>query len=448
MNKDNLSWTWRGQLNYNSPFAENHRFFLKEEFTSNLFRQSARENNWKDENTLESGWRYHLSQRWDAVTRLKSHIFSDENSFVKFSKHLLMEELAYTYEKKVRVAPAIGWAAEDIYSFRDQGWYTQIDVDVNNTDLGGYLGSGDGFSAVYWFPNRKNQEHRYFLSFEKEFSEYARDSIRVGYEFVKNAYYISPADTGDNLENVEINARYLYNRLNYRLSGRSRLNVETTIKNRDILQENPALRNRRDEFNLNNNVEVQYQGQKVQGRLAFINNQVTNLTSRRTGGGAAARNDLDGLQAAFNMMLNWKASRSDEFRTSFSYTKYEYASPDTAKKIDEDDLRFISDLQYSHRFSAYFSLRIKAHLYLYHQIYIHSSRSGNNNWNRIYQLTPSFNYRLPGLLEHTAQIKILANYTVYDFEEVLPQARSYIYRKMVYSDSLRLHLTRSLDLLT
>lgn len=445
MSKDNISWMWYGNLNYSYRTGAKSRFFIQNNFTSNLFRQSARQNKWKDENTAKGQWEYQISPSLQAVTRIRSHVFSDENSFVNFSKYLLMQEVGYQPYKDVSIAPAIGWASEDIYSYRDQGWYTQLHVDVNNFDLQGYVNDTEARSEFFFFPGRRNQKHSYYMAFNKRFSDFASDSLRAGYEFIENFYHLAQSEM---LENVEVNSRFLYNELHYKLFGAPILNVETRLQNRDVSQSNPGFLNRRQEFNLSNKVGLRYSGSKFQGGLSFLNSQVTTLASTRPELGKESRNDIDGLQAAFNLFLNWRMSDADDVRLSFSYTKYEYSSPDTTQRIDEDDLRFITDLQYRHRFSDYFMTRFKAHLYLYHQIYIHSGRSANNNWNRIYQLTPSFHFTLPGRLKHVNQLKILANYTVYDFEEILPRARSYVYRKLIYTDSLKLHLSQGLDLAT
>ena len=198
-------------------------------------------------------------------------------------------------------------------------------------------------------------------------------------------------------------------------------------------------------LNLLTELEYSTLGQSQAG-LSFSSKQSTSLSSRTPTSNSVLRTDIDGLQAAFNLFMNWFISPRDESRFSFSYTKYEYSSPDTSQTIDEDDLRFIIDFMYRHYFSPYFALTFKTNLYLYHQIYIHQSRSANNNWNRIYQLGPSFRFSIPNILVHTNQIKILANYTVYDFEEILPEVRSYIFRKLVYSDSLNIFLTGNLKL--
>lgn len=447
--KDNLSWIWLGRLNFNSKINSKITFALEDQYASNLFLETVRGNKWRDENNLKGYMVYDFSRPLKTTTQFRSHIFSDENAFVKFSKNLLYQEIEYVPVSRVKVTPALGWASEDIYSFRDQGWYSQLNSNVDGYDIGGYSNTTRGFSSLYFYPNRKNQEHRYFTSFQKQFSTLAKDSLQVGYEFVDNSYPIPSIESQAvrNLEDVGINSRYLYNELNYKFSSLSYLTIETKLQTRDITQSNLNLHNHRKELNFANRLGWYYASQSFLSGFVFSTSQMTTLASRRPTESEESRTDIDGLQSAFNLFFHLKKS-TDESRISFSYTKYEYSSPDTSQNIDEDDLRFIIDFMYLHRFSPYFSIKLGVNAYLYHQIYIHRNRSANNNWNRIFSLSSSFTHTIPRILEHSFTMFILANYTVYDFEDILLEVRSYLFRKLVYSDSLRLRISSGLALHT
>jgi hypothetical protein len=444
--KDNLSWNWQGRFFWDSgPYAR-LRFFMTDQFVSNLYVESAFGKRWRDENNLDTYWSYALSEKFSASTHFKSQIFSDENSFVKFSKHLLFEELKLKPQNRITISPALGWTTEDIYNYRDHGFYSQLKMEVSNYDLGDYRNNTNGFSSLFIFPGRRNQEHRYFVSFSRQFSTQAEDSLQVGYEFVDNRYPLPPTvnEAQKILEDVGINSRYLYNNLNYFLSEHSVIQLETKLQNRDLTQSNKNLQNHRQELNFANRIGIRHGGPRFKGTFSFSTSQISTLSSRRPAGSEESRTDIDGLQSAFNLLMDWQVSQADNFQFSFSYTKYEYDSPDTTQTVDEDDIRFIGDLQYLHRFSDYFALKLSAHVYLYHQIYIHQSRSANNNWNRIYQLASTFYHKINDSFENRSQIKILANYTVYDFEEILPEVRSYIFRKLSLADTLSWRISEHL----
>ena len=448
LSKDEISWLWLGHLQLSYQTSNKSSFLLQNYFTSNLIQKTRLGDRWRDDNDLVGFWIYRFNSNIENSIELKSVIYSNRTGKSKFSKQFLTEEFSFIPRDNILLKPALGFTFEDIYGYQDQGWYTQFEVKVRNYDLSGYTNNMDGISSLYFFPDRRNQEHHYFIAFSKDFSIQATDSIRIGYEFIENSYPIvlSTSQEIRNLEAVGINTRFLYNELIYRLSNQSFFNIQTQLQTRDASTSNPDLHNHSEEIKFANRIGIQHAGPEFQAGLSFSSKQSTSLSSRTPTSNSVLRTDIDGLQAAFNLFMNWFISPRDESRFSFSYTKYEYSSPDTSQTIDEDDLRFIIDFMYRHYFSPYFALTFKTNLYLYHQIYIHQSRSANNNWNRIYQLGPSFRFSIPNILVHTNQIKILANYTVYDFEEILPEVRSYIFRKLVYSDSLNIFLTGNLKL--
>ncbi len=390
------------------------------------------------------GWNYRMSSKWNSVIKLQSHVFSDENSVVKFSKHSLIQQIDYRPRPELSISPGVGAAYEEVKSFQDQGWVAQVSLNARNLEVMEYTNNLNGFSRLFFFPGRRNQEHRYYVSWFKQFSSYASDSLRVGYEFVDNTYHLAQ---GTEFENVQVNARFLSHQLDYRISGRTQFRMENKFQNRDVTQSNPGLHNHRKELNLANRFELLFNGERFSSALTLFTSQTINEASRRSGDLRESRTDIEGLQTALNYRMNWRLSSRDQWRFSMAYTKYAYSSPDTTLDVDEDDLRLIADFAWLHRFSSYFKVKLWANLYLYHQIYLKASRSANNNWNRIYQLGPSFYLNIPGVLENSVQIRILANYTVYDFEDLLPAVQSYIHRKLIFTDSLRLNLTAGLQLL-
>ena len=72
-------------------------------------------------------------------------------------------------------------------------------------------------------------------------------------------------------------------------------------------------------------------------------------------------------------------------------------------------------------------------------MYIFKEQSANNNWNRVYKLSPRLVYQ-NGPIYNRLKSEVLANYTVYDFEGILGQQRSFVFRKYTISDSLTVRI--------
>ncbi|NOX36154.1 MAG: hypothetical protein GXO78_01335 [Calditrichaeota bacterium] len=435
--KDNISWLWLGGLHFQLGSDSTSKLLLENRFSSHLYRAMRTDKKWKDDNALEISWQKRMSPFWDVRTRFQSKIFSDENTFVKFSKHYLTQEVTFRPRPEIAITPAAGWAVEDIFGIRDQGFLGRLNMKIRRWDMGGYLNDTDFSGEVRAFPGRRNQEMRVFTSWQKQFSPYARDSIRVGYQFTQSRYYLPNTQA---LEQVLINARFLENELHYQTSPRSQVLVATSFRNRDIDQSNPNLQNRRKEIFLGNHLRWRYQGEKLalMSGISFSQTIYDNPD---------VQTDLNALQTTLSSNVTYRFRPGRLAWLRFSYTKFEYNTPDTVVNHDDrDELRFIVDAAYLHRFHPDFTMTLQFNTYLYHQIYIHPSRSANNNWNRIFQLRAAFRHRLNGSMEHRYQLKILANYTVFDFDELFPVFRSYIFRKLIFTDSLSIQLSPQLSL--
>lgn len=405
-------------------------------YSSSLLRETAFKNNWQDENVLRFVWNVPLVNRLQTKSILQSQIFSDDNTRLQFNKNLLAQELSISLHPLIKFEPAVGWAIEETYGNRDQGLYTKLGFRVNKMDMGGYLNSTDIKSMILFFPGRQNQEHTIFTNWNKQFSSFARDSLNAGYQYTENRYFL-PAGAG--IEHVLIRASFVTNALQYRTSKNASLLVLTEFRNRDIDQSNPNFRNRRNELDFSNQFNYQIVSGPLSGMAGLVFSQIIhdnldNIT------------DIDALQTGFVSRLSYQPSRKDIFRSSFSYSKFEYNTPAEINIDDRDEQRFVFDGSYHHRFSSNFSTAIKGYLYMFHQIYVNAGKSQNNNWNKIYQLATNFDYRVGKWFGLLQEIKILANYTIFDFDEILPQARSYVFRRLAYTDSLSVKMTSNLTL--
>jgi hypothetical protein len=73
--------------------------------------------------------------------------------------------------------------------------------------------------------------------------------------------------------------------------------------------------------------------------------------------------------------------------------------------------------------------------------YILAERSSNNNTNRVLKLQAGGYYKST-LLSSYNSFEVSANYTVYDFEDVNPNYKSYSLRQLAFFDSTTIHLDR------
>ena len=447
MKKNFLSWGWNAGVTSHIKTGDSAFFSINDQFRSQLYRQNSEADKWRDENTLYMGWQIPLNRYFSTRSLVESRIFADENTVVEFSKHLAAQELLFRPLPKVEIFPAAGVALEEAFSQQDAGWYGHLGTKINRLDMGGYLNTTDLKSTYRGFPGRKNQAHTFQTGWSKQFSEYASDSIRVGYQYSESRYYLRPVavDSSSNLETVTAIGRFLSNQLLYRFSRRSLLMIATTFRNQSVNQVNPGLNSLRREISFENQLSYLFNRGPFRWQSGLIFSQANNDNP-------GLRTDVNALQTSMQQRLQLAIGQKNELWTNFSFTKFEYNTPEAANederrlRDDRDELRFLFDAGLRRNFSPYFSATLKGNAFLYHQIYIRSGRSSKNNWNRIYQMATTTEHRLSDRIHHGNQVKILANYTVFDFDDILPGVNSYVFRKLVFVDSLVYKLSDRLKL--
>jgi hypothetical protein len=83
---------------------------------------------------------------------------------------------------------------------------------------------------------------------------------------------------------------------------------------------------------------------------------------------------------------------------------------------------------------------------LSHIVYLFSRWSGNNNYNRVLRLAPAVTCR-PGEGIVSANVfEVLANYTVYDYEQLVSDVHSFSYRQFGWTDSSSIQFTDRIGL--
>ena len=424
--KGNVNWQWLGRLHYLRQWGK-WRIQLRESFQSNLYRGVTVNQNWKDLNEFRflSERTFGRSLRWGVGTT--SRVLSDQTTALKFSQHTAFQQLTWTVREGIEVTPGVGWSWDESFGFRDNGPYAGLTLQLANVDLGGYQAQGRLLSNYRAFPERKNRDVSVYTSFFREFSKQASDSftIRVGNSF--NKYYLSAAGA---LEQVKIQEQGLRNVLRYAFSATNVLQVVTNLQRRNLFIENPFSQNQRKELILDTRARHRWVWRKLE-----VHSELH--TAQKVQDNTGVETDITGLQTGMGVGINLRNVHRMDIAANLRYTKYEFNTPDTLVNHDDrDEQRFIFDGTVRWRMSPYFTATVNGYAYLFHQVYIHRTRSANNNWNRIFRLQAALEHRPTKNVSNVLKTEVLANYTVYDFDEILPTFKSYIFRKLIVADSL------------
>jgi hypothetical protein len=123
----------------------------------------------------------------------------------------------------------------------------------------------------------------------------------------------------------------------------------------------------------------------------------------------------------------------------------QYNTPSPLNSDDRDEFFTIANIVLFHRFSRYFSGSLLGELQMTHLVFLKAQRSSLNNWNRVYRIGTAFHYD-NSTVKINPQLEILANYTVYDFEDISPSIRSFSFRQISYKDSILVKLANNFRL--
>jgi hypothetical protein len=81
-----------------------------------------------------------------------------------------------------------------------------------------------------------------------------------------------------------------------------------------------------------------------------------------------------------------------------------------------------------------------------HLVYLFSTRSADNTWNRILRLSPRLWYQPSREFFTMMNFEVLANYMAYDFEYISATVRSFVFRQFSFVDSTTFALSRRVTL--
>ena len=152
-------------------------------------------------------------------------------------------------------------------------------------------------------------------------------------------------------------------------------------------------------------------------------------------------------RSLFGLKLLSPLSRSDSLQFVGSASILRYDTPDTLNVDDRDELLIVLGLGEQHRFSDEFLLELSFDVTLSHLVYLNQFSSANNNWNRILRLRARSEYAPARWLWTVNSAEVLANYTVYDFEQQVRSVKSFAFRQALWVDSTSVAFERRLRLL-
>jgi hypothetical protein len=149
------------------------------------------------------------------------------------------------------------------------------------------------------------------------------------------------------------------------------------------------------------------------------------------------------LNASVSLHGDSKISDSDILSFNIIQSKLKYDTPSKLNFDDRDELLSFAKLEYRRKINSLFDLFLNLEGSLHHTVYLFAERSSNNNIRRVIRFGPGGYYHGKNFTTKNT-FEVSANYTVYDFQNITSNNRSFSFRQSLFQDSTILKINRNL----
>ncbi len=448
---------------------------LNEQYVSTLIRTDR--NLITDNQSLDLTVRKRLADRLQATLDVSSFLLSDNKSvgISNASSHAVYGGFAFRPADSITVEPLAGIRFDNQLDRHDHGASYLLGLSSGLLDYYGYLTRLRGTFQYDNLDPRTLETDSAAVDIEKVFFERTRNLTHLTFTRNRRDFY-SPAspqvvqlyNTQYNIDSRSDNLFGVSDTLNYNVGERMLLTFGGSIVTRQIdrseryqivttlkdYSPNTTI----DEMRVMGSTEARYSiGERSSASVIVAywerdeKHQVESdsridVQDMASLSHIEERKNNQSRRTTLATMLTLSPSMNDRIVLSGSGSLLHYDTPSADNDDDRDELWYILDCSTSHRLNRNLTLYLTADLSLTHLVYLFSTRSADNTWNRILRFAPRCDYTLSDDFSSSNSFEVLANYTVYDFEYAAVQPRSYAFRQFAFVDSSWLSLTSRLSL--
>jgi len=463
------TYNWMGRLVLDTAVAGTH-IGLNQLYTSNVIvvdgspgsRKKLESN---QENLLLQLGRP-LSADIGALVQWSSLVYSDRKSvgLSNASIHSLLGGIEFLPIPFVALTPMVGYRWDNQADVRDHGLTTYLAAQTRGIDLDGTRIAGTAQYREDRLDPRKLDSHFARLGAQKYFSATTRDSIEIGVYHTRREFY---ALADSNIESRLDNVFSFTNLLDYEIDRNFLATLFLTVNSRGLDKDyrrtavgsppGPLFDTRIEEFRLETFLQASYRStdNRSAGSLRLSHSERNETHSAKPIPNASPgvlilyneRNrqeqtkDNYARRSSLAGTVSFPLSLSDRVSISGAASILRYDTPSDQNFEDRDELLVAASIGTTHRITRSFEAAVTLDGNISHLVYLLKERSANNNINRVLRLSPRTTFRPAGFFTTTNGFEVLANYTVYDFEEEAALVRSFSYRQFGWIDSTTVQFT-------
>jgi hypothetical protein len=470
----NLSASFNSKLNYYHRFNK-YNIYFKNYYSSSVTKLN--EKLFRDFDNVKTGAGYNLNENINISLNYMGQFFSDDKTF-----QLKGTSSNYFYAGGLYDGTISG---SQVYTFINSGYKIENQIgednrgpsvsgefDIYNLNISEFIIDGQlklGYESLD--PRRKNL---FFsrLYFEKGFQDnLARNEFDGTFSRIRKDFYF-PADAlsksqfgiNNNIEKRTEHLFKVFNRFDYTVSDKLAFYLTINPYYRNVDKENmyipvstsanPAIYDTQiQELSFSGDASLLFSAgsfgtqviasYKERDEKHFLINpsRISQSFVRQIEIDEATKNNHTSIFKLSSIIYH-NLNEMNRFDLSGSASILKYDTQSEENFDDRDELGFIIYL--AHRFNNLKNLFLttSVDLSLYHTVYVFAEKSSNNNWNRVLRFTGKSYFTPENWIRNIGTFSVLANYTVYDFEDIVSSVQSYSFRQLNLKDSLIVNFSR------
>ncbi|MBK8945818.1 MAG: hypothetical protein IPM32_11195 [Ignavibacteriae bacterium] len=448
--------------------SDNFFFGLNENYFSSLVSSTIK--NIKDEQSLSLIGEYKYVPTFQIGVLTQNNIYSNDRK-IAINEASILHSTIYTKYSPIdqfKVIPYVGYSINKQVNEDDRGAIYGSNILLEKYNLNEFqISSNLNFQNEDISP-RKNYNRLVSIKVKNDFDLNLTNLISGDYSNVRKDFYFEADSLTSNIYNISkniqsrienryfIEERIFNSRFNsdfyFDLSGRaSYRNIDRITKFKNLTNiELSTFDSQINEFRLDFSGITEYNSESFFGRIKIdyserdekysakkILNSNNIIFDQRTQ--LEKRKNNNSQYTTISAVGNYSITNSDNLLFTLLHRKLIYDTPSEDNFDDRDELLSILRLSYLKSFNHLFNFFLNIEGSINHIVYIFAERSSNNNTRRNIKLSSGGEYLGTNLYSKNT-FEVSANYTSYDFEDVIPNIKSFSFRQFTAKDSTSLKL--------
>lgn len=446
---------------------------IYDKYNSSIYKSSV--NNIKDENYFSLLLDYRLSRLFSSGILIKNSIYSD-NRQVNINQASYTNALLFVKFfpiNNVSFTSYSGYSNNNQLTEKDYGFLYGLESKISKLTLNDFVIYFNGKYEDEFIDPRKNNYRLANIELINDISEGLQNSFSAFYSSQSKDFYLEADSITQNLFNITNNIQtrkeqyyYLQEKMSF-LNYNSPFNfyfgskvlwrnIDKTTKYIRLQDFSTDLDSEIKDFKLDlfsefiytfNNFNINFKASYSEQEEKHFAKKIIGISDLYF----EEKNEAEKLlnnkskQTTLSLSMLYELSSKDILAFSLFHRKLVYDTPSKDNFDDRDELLSMLRINYLRKLTPFFSAFINLEFNFNKIVYIFSQKSANNNVKRIIKLASGGTYKIKNFISVNSA-EVIANYVVYDFEDLNPNYKSFSFRQFIFRDSTSLFLDKNIEL--